>query len=115
MHSEEHKKLEGMDTALGKNTKVLKYAREIAEKIGQAKPDGLVSADDVRCALEKMQVDLGSGNWWGSLFRYGWWKATGLRVKCKHDGGHAREVRLWAYIGPKADGTNTLPESGGER
>lgn len=115
MHTEEHKKLEGMDTALGNNFKVLKYARELAEKIGQSKPDGLVSADDVRCALEQAKIDIGSGNWWGSLFKYSWWKATGLRTKCKHKDGHAREVRVWQYIGPKANGAGTLPETGGER
>lgn len=110
MPDEELRKLYGMDTALGNNYKVLKYARELAEKIGQTKPDGLVSADDVRCALEKADIDIGSGNWWGSLFKYSWWSATNLRVKCKHNNGHAREVRVWKYIGPKADGTGTLPE-----
>jgi len=33
------------------------------------------------------------GNWMGSVFRG--WKDTGRRIRARHKGGRAREVRVW--------------------
>ena len=96
MHAEEQAKQTGMNHAAASNGAKLLYVRQLAVWIAlHQRCDGKCSSDDVRLYMQKNKIDLGTGNWWGSLFKDGNWEVTDERVKCKHEGSHAREVRVW--------------------
>ena len=93
--NEAQKKHDGMELSALANSEKLEYARAIAEWIAETRDDRTCSSDDVRMYLERNNISLGSGNWWGSLFKYDGWVATDRRVRASHTGSHNREVRVW--------------------
>jgi hypothetical protein len=92
--TEDEKKSVGMfnaTTAPG-GAKMLALARITARKLATFRPT--VNADEVRAEMVRMGIKAEWGNWAGSIFTGGDWEPVGY-VKCAHEGGHSRIVRVW--------------------
>ena len=87
---------EGMGLAAGNRAETLQIARKIARYIGRRQR--LVSADDVQRIM--IAHGLGHlGNAAGSLFRGDEWEFTGQWTKSERVSNHARQNRIWRYLG----------------
>ena len=87
----------GMSLAASNKNDILTKARLIAVEIAK-RNGGHCSADDVRFELTKRGFNsLGPAA--GSLFKSVAWKFTGERIKSKFTGNHAREIKVWRYVG----------------
>jgi len=89
-------KAEGMDLAAANNTTPLAMARAAAKQIAQA-TDGTCDADRVGAAMEILGIP--TGNWMGSLFKGKRWEFTGQRIKSIRKSAHAREIKVWRWVG----------------
>ena len=78
---------------------VLKDARRIAKQIAMLRLDKTVTADDVNAALIRIGITESLGNAAGSLFRGSEWQFTGERIKSARKTNHAREIKVWRYLG----------------
>jgi len=88
----------GMDRAADVRADALTIAREEAEYLG--KTTEFVHMDMVVPRMELRGVsseDLGNAA--GSVFKGGNWKFTGHRVMSKRPSNHAREIKVWRWVG----------------
>jgi len=91
-------KTEGMSAAALTRSELLSQAREIAVAIARHRVNRRVTADDVGRALRLRGLpDLGPAA--GSIFRGSMWEFTGERVRSARISNHARELKVWEFVG----------------
>lgn len=88
----------GMARAAAANDDSLALARRAAQAVA-LRGDGTADVERVREDLENRGFHLPWGNWTGALFRTPEWEFTGRWIKARHEGGHARPVRVWRWAG----------------
>lgn len=88
----------GMSFSAGASNS-LDTAREIAVSLAKSRDDRCVTADDVGESMDKLRMTpLGPAA--GSLFSQKCnWEFTGRRVRSTRVSNHARELKVWRYIG----------------
>ncbi len=85
----------GMARAALANLPLVLKAREYAKRLGAAREDRLVNADDVRLAMEAAGERVTWGNWAGSIFKEPHlWEDAGV-TRCSHKQGHRRRITIW--------------------
>ena len=90
----------GMTNAMnGSKHLLLDRARHVAKQIAMLRDSRTVSADDVFKALAEEGITESLGNAAGSLFRGSEWEFTGERIKSRRISNHAREIKVWRYVG----------------
>ena len=91
-------KREGMERAADARQGPLKQARRMARFLAQ-QGRLLVTIDDV---IEYGFPELTAaelGNAAGSVFKEKCWRLTAQRVKSRRASNHAREIKVWEYVG----------------
>jgi len=71
--------------------------RNIAAKISLSY--GEVSADEVRTYLMSNQMPVPESRM-GTIFRGRHWEFTGMRKRSSWPRNHAREIKIWRWVGP---------------
>lgn len=100
------RKRQGMLLAEQNKSVLLERARAIAVDLG--KKQRYVTADDVGKEMQYRSMgELGPAA--GSLFKTSDWVFTGRRIQSDRRSNHARELKVWEYVGAKEK-----PPSGGE-
>lgn len=84
-------KREGRQRAADQRHKLLNEAQDIAEATAFYKVDGVVSAVDVRRAMDNYEE---LGNAAGSIFSPSVWEHAGY-TETRHAAGHARTIKTW--------------------
>ena len=79
----------------------LEVARRVAREIAASKPCLTTNADEVQ---QQLLARYGYGHGWlgpaaGALFRCDDWTWTGGRVRSTSVKNHARELKVWRYVG----------------
>lgn len=96
----ERRKEQGMNLAEMNKLTDMQLARRVATDLAKKHPLREVNADDVFKVLANVYGIDSLGPASGSLFRgYNNWEFTGKRVKSSRKTNHAREIRVWRYIG----------------
>ena len=95
----ERRKELGMSMAARTSEDWLYWARRNAVRLSCR--NGSVSAADIRYLCEEHNYWPPSENAWGSLFRAPGWNHVGY-TKARHVKGHARDVKVWKYVGTRA-------------
>lgn len=90
----EQLKEEGINRAAEAAGSNLELARQAAKDAALKNSDNEVTIDDVRDALD---FNLGPAS--GAVFRGSDWQFTGKRVKSTFPANHAREIKVWRYVG----------------
>jgi hypothetical protein len=101
----QRRKDEGMKAAAEAQPSLLALCRTVAVEIAVGRPDRTLTADDVgRVMWQRHDVD-GLGPIGGSIFKGSDWVFTGQRIKSVRKRNHARELKVWRYIGtpPRTD------------
>lgn len=75
----------------------LRVMREQAFELCQR--DGCVTTDELRLYAEHTLQYPHHDNCWGAIFRGPRWKVIGRR-KSRWASTHAREIKVWLYVGP---------------
>jgi len=91
----ERLKQEGLD-AVEHDGEFLLLMRKHAIEISRS--SGFVTTDNLRVIADKMGLVPRSPNSWGGIFRGPKWKIIG-RQKSAVPGNHAREIKVWRYVG----------------
>ena len=92
----------------------LEWARDLAREIARGRADREVTADDVGRELKRHGLDstfLGAGA--GSLFKGSEWEWTGRRVNSMRMKNHAREIRVWRWVGAQNKTKRTKDQEAG--
>ena len=79
------------------NEEWILLARREAIRISAS--EGSVSAVEVHQWAERTGTHPESELAYSGVFRGPEWQDTGKMVRCRHDGGHARKVCVWRYVG----------------
>ena len=79
------------------NKKLTETLRNIAAKISTQ--NGEVCADDVRTYLMSGQMQVPESRM-GTIFRGRYWEWTGRRKNSRWPPNHAREIKVWKWVGP---------------
>ena len=77
----------------------LALARCAAVEIALRHRDRITNADEVGELLLKEHGIDSLGPWAGAIFRGKDWEFTGQRVVSKRVKNHAREIKVWRYVG----------------
>jgi hypothetical protein len=88
---------QGIATAEINKRTLLDEARGIAVELGREKR--FVTADDVVRRYSFRHPHDPLGNAAGGIFKGKEWRDTGRRVRSKRVNSHARELRVWEFIG----------------
>tara|TARA_R100001015_G_C4603450_1_gene158407 strand:+ start:910 stop:1233 length:324 start_codon:yes stop_codon:yes gene_type:complete len=97
----ERLKKQGMSLAANQEGKpcLLDVARHYARIIAIQSYNNEVNADDVFRLMSQEGITEKLGAAAGSLFKGKEWEFTGKRVKSQRTSNHAREIKVWRYVG----------------
>ena len=89
---------EGKAATASDNAEWLTTVRREAVRISAR--SGEVSSVELRAWCDERDYHPFSPNAWGTIFSGKQWAHVGWR-KTEHAGGHARDVKVWRYVGAK--------------
>lgn len=97
----ESKKEDGIAVAAQNRQSVLNVARSVARELAIRNEDGVTNCDEVQRVLSLRYgwtaETLGPAA--GAIFKGPDWRFTGRRIKSASVRNHARELKVWRYIG----------------
>lgn len=88
-------KEDGLASVSENNTVFLAQMRAEAKRISEIR--GWVTSDDLRVYASQQNLEPTHQNAWGGVFRGPQWRVIGRR-KSAVPQGHAREIKIWAYV-----------------
>lgn len=89
-------KLKGISRVEGNNQEWLDWIREVAITYSQLHDQ--VTSDDLRRRADAQGYHPNHPNAWGAVFHGKHWRVVG-RCKSKYLSNHAREIKVWRYVG----------------
>jgi hypothetical protein len=89
-------KADGLDAIELSSQSFVEAMRAEAKRI--SKERGWVSSDDLRVYASQHNLEPTHQNSWGAIFRGPCWQVVGRR-KSAVPGNHAREIKVWQYVG----------------
>tara|TARA_Y100000310_G_scaffold182419_1_gene182517 strand:- start:808 stop:1131 length:324 start_codon:yes stop_codon:yes gene_type:complete len=92
-------KTTGMALAADANMDRLALARRLAAEIASRKLSRECNADEVGREMNRRGFGSNLGPAAGSLFKGGNWEFTGRRIRSSRVTNHARELKVWRYVG----------------
>jgi hypothetical protein len=95
----QRRKTEGMVAAAEVQPSLLELCRIVAVEIAMSRQSRTLTADDVGRVMKSRYSVGGLGPIGGSIFRGDNWQFTGDRIKSARISAHARELKVWKYIG----------------
>jgi hypothetical protein len=95
-------KRDGMELAAENRETDLDIARRVAKSLAIGHPERLCQADQVGRVLKARYGITSLGPAAGSIFKGREWEFTGQRVLSARTTNHARELKVWRYVGPEA-------------
>lgn len=100
----DERKERGMAWAAANRASALEVARSVARELAMRSPTWETNADEVQRVLaERYGWTAGVlGAAAGSIFRGSDWQFTGNRVRSEQVRNHARELKVWRYLGAPA-------------
>jgi len=78
---------------------LLELARSTAKAIALKRDNRQVTVDDVGRTLKGLFGINSLGKWGGSIFKPKEWEFTGKYKRTARISSHAREVKVWRYVG----------------